>query len=298
MEKRIEIIAGTSIDDAYRQICEESSRCGVVVVCDFNGHQMRSDEPLDTNYRRITGIGKDDIEKRRLEAIERYERREREHKAKIPELIKEYRQKAIGIIPDYKMSLWCEILPVRLNDLYHGMELGATLDLVSILNKKNLSVEDRLKEAKTLLYDQGHSGMSGHLVLGMCCAFHPLGRRFATYVDVKYPVTPKFILDAIKDKAEEYAESIGGSERYKQSIIEDFNRGAKFGTEDLWFEVKRDNEGFATDECLDLMFSNMPFIIYDSEEDDADVVTTDEWRGDIERHTRLSHWKPFRMPVI
>ncbi len=33
MEKRIEIIAGTSIDDAYRQICEESSRCGVVVVC-------------------------------------------------------------------------------------------------------------------------------------------------------------------------------------------------------------------------------------------------------------------------
>ena len=61
-----------------------------------------------------------------------------------------------------------------------------------------------------------------------------------------------------------------------------------------WIEIKRDSDGFADEQCLAEMFSELPIAVYDKENDDYEIVTAEhylyEWRGDIDRHPRYSHY--------
>lgn len=74
-------------------------------------------------------------------------------------------------------------------------------------------------------------------------------------------------------------------------FVDDFVTGMKF-----WAEIERDKDGFATEECLEEMFANMPFVIYDSQDDDVEAVCQEDWRGDIEKHKYYTHWKPIITP--
>ena len=74
--------------------------------------------------------------------------------------------------------------------------------------------------------------------------------------------------------------------------------------EELKF-VQRDKDGFATDECLDEMYDDAPFILckktfYDDYPDvEVEYVTKDDfidYRGDIERHMNYYAW--FKAPVL
>ena len=75
-----------------------------------------------------------------------------------------------------------KIVPIRLQDLYHGMELDCWLDLIAVLNDESKSKEDRMKEGLQMFINQGHSGMSAGLVLSGLCRFHALGRELAEYI--------------------------------------------------------------------------------------------------------------------
>ena len=75
-----------------------------------------------------------------------------------------------------KSMIWTKIVPVRLGDLYRGMELGACLDIVEQLNKGC-----ELEKAKTMIEEQGHSGMSFRLVCSMIKAFSDRGDEFVKY---------------------------------------------------------------------------------------------------------------------
>lgn len=68
-------------------------------------------------------------------------------------------------------------MPIRLSDLYRGMELGACLDIVVELNKGC-----SLKKAKGIIEKQGHSGMSFGLVCSMVASFCDRGREFVDFV--------------------------------------------------------------------------------------------------------------------
>ena len=60
-----------------------------------------------------------------------------------------------------------------------------------------------------------------------------------------------------------------------------------------WIKIERDKDGFATNECLDFMFSNLPFVVARKDPDGFilyDVVNDLDYRGDIERHTRYTHY--------
>ena len=67
-------------------------------------------------------------------------------------------------------------MPIRLDDLYQGMELKCCLDIVSELNKGC-----SLDEAKTIIEGQGHSGMSFGLVCSMVKSFCDRGQEFVSY---------------------------------------------------------------------------------------------------------------------
>ncbi len=74
-------------------------------------------------------------------------------------------------------ELWAKCVPIRLNDLYQGMELSSCLDIVEQLNNGK-----QLKEVKTLIKNQGHSGMSFGLVCSMVKSFCNRGEEFVNYV--------------------------------------------------------------------------------------------------------------------
>jgi hypothetical protein len=82
-----------------------------------------------------------------------------------------------AILDEKYHELWTKCVPIRLSDLYEGMELGATLDIV-----KELNSGCELDKAKEIIEGQSHSGMSFGLVCSMVKAFCDRGNEFVKYV--------------------------------------------------------------------------------------------------------------------
>lgn len=151
---------------------------GILVYTDFNETRLYSDTvTMDNAYLKVTGKTKAEFDKAQQDWRDNYEREEREFKAQIPQLAEEWKKKGREILTEDKWNYWDEIVPVRLGDLYHGMELGNCLDIVKILNN-----DGSLEEAKQEMQKQGHSGMSWGLVRLMVKEFCERGEDFWDYV--------------------------------------------------------------------------------------------------------------------
>lgn len=97
--------------------------------------------------------------------------------------------------------------------------------------------------------------------------------------------------EMVERMAKDYADTIAQLDHHKVYCIDDFKAGME-----AWIEIKRDKDGFAEESCLEEMFANMPFVIYDRRYNDADVVNDTDWRGEIDTKPRYSHWKPLILP--
>lgn len=182
MEKQyeeMELIAGFTIEKAVNQLLLYRQE-GRLVSTDFNGTMLYSDTvTMDDAYLKIVGKTKAqhdaDLEERHI----RYEQELKEHKEKIPELTEFWISKGNKVLSEDRQKLWAECVPIRLDDLYRGMELGNCLAIVEILNNGGT-----LDEARDEIYKQGHSGMSASLVCSMVRAFADRGKEFTDYVDM------------------------------------------------------------------------------------------------------------------
>ena len=148
------------------------------LVCgSFNGRMLYSDvDDIDTAYKKITGKTKSEFDAEREKEHLEYEERKRKHKESIPELTKEWIEKGNEILDEKYRETWAKCVPIRLDDLYEGMELKSTLDIV-----KKLNAGCELKTAKEIIEGQGHSGMSFRLVCSMVKSFCDRGAEFASY---------------------------------------------------------------------------------------------------------------------
>lgn len=180
--KQIEFLPGDSIDTAWKGLLRASADCGDTCFGEFNGKEIRSTDTLDEAYVKILGKTKSEYEKEMQDWRDEYERQEKEHKDNIPNLTPIYREKARGVILEDQYEYWDKIVPIRLGDLYHGMELDATLDLCKIMRDESMSYDERLKKAYDTFMDQGHSGMSAGLVASMLRTFCPDGHDLADAV--------------------------------------------------------------------------------------------------------------------
>ena len=175
--KEIKFYPGSSIESAWEMLLTESIKEHDTIVGIFNGMELRSTDTLDEAYIKVLGKTKaehdEDIRKWR----EEYDRKKEEHIAQIPYLTKKYRDEARGLIIEEQYDYWDEIVPIRLNDLYEGMELDATLDICRIMRDETVSLDERIDMAKKAFDNQGHSGMSAGLVLRMIKAFCPHGNE-------------------------------------------------------------------------------------------------------------------------
>ena len=151
---------------------------GQLVSIDFNGHILYSDTiTVDGAYQEVLGDTKAEWEERCERERQKYEKHKREHEASIPNKTKYWRDKARGIIREDGLDYWDEIVPIRLKDLYEGMELECCIELAK-LTKDNL-----FEEAKEKLSNQGHSGMSYRLVCSMVKIFAENGVEFLKYIE-------------------------------------------------------------------------------------------------------------------
>lgn len=175
--QEIKIETGTTIDGAYQELLINAPAYGL-----FNGIKLYSYDSLDDMYKKVTGHTKSEYDKMFEQRMEKQEREEKEFKANVPKLIEAYKKKARGIIPEDKLELWDRIVPIRLNDLYHGMELDCWLELIEVLNDINLSYDVKMVKGKDMFDKQGHSGMSGNLVMSGLKQFHPLGNDLVEFI--------------------------------------------------------------------------------------------------------------------
>lgn len=151
---------------------------GELVYGDFNGHRLYSDvDDLDSAYIKITGKTKAECDEAEKKRHEEYEEENRKHKEAIPELIKEWIAKGNNILDEKYRELWAKCVPIRLSDLYKGMELDCCLEIVEQLNKG-----EEFEKVKLLIENQGHSGMSFSLVCFMVKSFCDRGNEFISYV--------------------------------------------------------------------------------------------------------------------
>lgn len=176
MHRKIEFIGG-NINSAIRKLGEYNKR-GELVYIDFNGIKLYSDtDDVESAYQKITGKTKAEYEAAENKWHEEYQKKQRKHKEAIPELTKKWIKKGNAILDKEYHETWAKCVPNRLNDLYHGMELGATLAIV-----KRLNAGCKLETAEKIIHKQGHSGMSFGLVCSMVKAFSNRGAEFAAFV--------------------------------------------------------------------------------------------------------------------
>lgn len=180
--KEIEFYAGETIENAWKTLLMKSADCGETCFGTFNGQQLLSTDTLDEAYKKVTGLTKSEFDDRDRKEREEYKRQEEEFIASIPSKAEEYKKAARGVIIEEQYDYWDEIVPIRLHDLYHGMELDATLEICRIMRDESVSLEERIKTAKKTFDNQGHSGMSAGLVLSMIRAFSPHGEELVNSI--------------------------------------------------------------------------------------------------------------------
>jgi len=132
---------------------------------------------VDSAFVKITGRTKAEFDAERKKEHLEYKKHKRKHKKAIPELTKGWIEKGNEILAEKYHETWVKCVPIRLGDLYEGMELKATLDIV-----KELNAGCELEVAKGIIEGQGHSGMSFRLVCSMVKSFCDRGTEFASYV--------------------------------------------------------------------------------------------------------------------
>jgi len=165
-----------NIESAVKELSQYKER-GELVYGEFNGQKLYSDtDDLDSAYKKVTGLTKSEFDEAERKNNEEYEAEKRKHEESIPELTKEWIEKGNSILDKKYHETWAKCVPIRLSDLYRGMELGATLDIV-----KELNAGCELQKAKDIIEGQGHSGMSFGLVCSMVKAFCDRGSEFVGY---------------------------------------------------------------------------------------------------------------------
>lgn len=175
--KEITMDIGSTLRDAYCTLQYYKKR-GVDACTNFNDKMLNSDMTLDDIYELITGKTYAEFEYEQFESRKRTQEEKDEFQKNLPELEKYWIEEGKKFITkEYENYVKC--VPIRLRDLYHGLELKYLKELAEPINNKEY------KKAVELLGKQGHSGMSYGLIKSMIMAFLENGNEFIKYLGGK-----------------------------------------------------------------------------------------------------------------
>ena len=169
--------AGNRLDEVVESLLAAKEK-GNLICVEFNGVMLYSDTvTMDGAYKEITGMTKKENDDAFNKFIENSKKEELEYQSRIPELIEKWIKEGKKVLTEDKWKEWEETVPIRLNDLYRGMELKYCLDLVKKLN------EGTFEEPKTMIESQNHSRLSYSLICSMIKEFSPKGGEFVEYLN-------------------------------------------------------------------------------------------------------------------
>ncbi len=193
-EREIELLGNDNLESTVYTLLAAKAR-GERVYCNFNGHILHSDTvTMDSAYTEVMGYTKKEYNQKRKEWEENYDNEQQhaqeEAKAKIPDWIKQ----GENLIFPEKHQRWEKVVNARAKDLYHGSDLDDTLEILEAI-ENGASME----EAKKMLENQYHSGMSELMVRRLVLDFSSKGPEFweATSKEM-IPPKDKEILEAKK----------------------------------------------------------------------------------------------------
>lgn len=171
MKKRVDFLIGETIEEAIKEL-RDRAKDGNMYYGRFNTWTFTSDMSVDDAYKMAMGKTYSQYKKEQEEWREDLRKREEEYKTKIPELTKEWIEEGHKVLSEDKWQIWDECVPIRLSDLYKGMELGQCLDIIRTVKER--SITDGIE----VMRNQGHSGMSWGLMKSMIKAFCDCGDEF------------------------------------------------------------------------------------------------------------------------
>ena len=165
-----------NIDNCVKVLSQYRER-GENVYVEFNGHKIYScDVTLDSAYKEITGMTKEESDRKRAEWLEKYEREQREEEEKAQAKIPEWISRGDSIIYPERTEEWKKCVEARASDLYHGLDLNAAIEIMEMLENGAT-----LDEAKEVLDGQDHSGASYGMVRNIIFSFSKQGPEFFEY---------------------------------------------------------------------------------------------------------------------
>lgn len=168
---KIEFRVGSTIKEAIEEL-HNKAKDGKKYCGEFNLHILTSDMSVDDAYMEIMNKTFDEFQKEQEESRQRLIREDEEYKKKIPDLTKHWIEEGHKILSEDKWEIWDKCVPIRLSDLYRGMELGQCLDIIKTVREK--SITDGIEVMK----NQEHSGMSWGLMKSMIKEFCDCGDEF------------------------------------------------------------------------------------------------------------------------
>ena len=181
MEKiyeEIQFALGSDIKDAVLKLITFAGQ-GRLAYGKFNGVKLYSDTvSLDSAFMEILGKNYFEFLEDEKATRQKIQEREEEFENNVDILAEEYFKAGEKILDDKYLSEWKRIVPIRLKHIYRGMELRDSLAIISKLNG-GCSVQ----EAKLIIDNQDHSGMSYSLVRLLVKSFCDRGEDFYTYTD-------------------------------------------------------------------------------------------------------------------
>jgi len=181
-EIELEVLPGDYFTKVYKEL-KRKSLDGNMYYAIFNSNKITSSMTEDELYLMVTGEDKSSYDKAEEEKKRQIQEEELAFKGRLPKVINGYIEKGKNVLEPQYLPLWNKIVPIRLNDLYKGMELDCWLDLIEILCYGDLPITNRFKKAYKLFLDQGHSGMSASLVKKGLRELCSRGNKFVEYIN-------------------------------------------------------------------------------------------------------------------
>jgi len=168
-----EFAPGETIDSAVKKLQEFKSK-GILVSGNFNGKQLFSDTvTVDGAYKEITGKSYEEYRAEERIRIDNYKKEMEEFNNNLPQMIQEWSKKGEEILDPEFLDEWKRIVPIRAKDIYRGMELDASLEIIKSLNAGN-----SFEVVAEIIKSQSHSGRSHGLVCAMVQVFSKRGTKF------------------------------------------------------------------------------------------------------------------------
>ena len=146
----------------------------------FNGILFLSDDEdltADFMYQTITGKSRSERHKEYLESERRFSQRERDRKIFMTKRISDLIKSGIEVLDKSLWDDWIDLVPMRVFDLYNGMDLEWFLLLHERLT------DSTFEYCKAMFDKQGHSGHSASSVFMLLEKFTPNGKEFVKFLN-------------------------------------------------------------------------------------------------------------------